>query len=383
MKWVSDDTYTFTESPRLPPPSPEPPLEDPVPDHRRDWDWNVGCSALPWPGIPGTGTTVSTGELTRPDDDPADPQIRRLLAMDRVLDLEWIDATAPRPQPSPSPPPPSPPPQRQQKSTIEEEVPETPPQPVPQPLPLPPPQQPGRRLAVVLRPRTGGPCREPAPVVPPAPPPAVDVAAPVVPMTLAPDASEAERDAALGALIDSLTDLIVGISRGARVNFEAAAARSTLEQLDPAILLMQMPVASARLSTYNHTLANTVKRMGLKRWPTMQLQRAYTMAARVHHLTVCGAAAWVRPIVRDAIVLGHTKSHAAVNDPRWDPSTQPGAQPAGPKLRAVGAHALGKATPEPESACEALRRSLRECLRKSLSEPLRESVRRKRPTRCR
>lgn len=161
----------------------------------------------------------------------------------------------------------------------------------------------------------------------------------------------------LGALIDAITAQIISASRGVPVDRAAAAARSTPESLDPAMFLLRAPEACEALRVSKHTLAAVTKRMGVRRWPYAQLQRARAVAVHARHTSsIRTIAAHVWPVVRDALVLGHTKQHtvARAASPSPPPTTDDddggdaaAAAAAGSCHTGCRRGSLAKPTPEP------------------------------------
>ncbi len=113
-----------------------------------------------------------------------------------------------------------------------------------------------------------------------------------------------ERVMDLRDLIDAITALLVdGQSSQPQDPW-------TDESLDPRIFLLRMPQACAALGVSKHRLTAMARSVGLARWPFPQLRRARALAVDAcremprHH-----AITHIRPVVRDALVLGSTKRH--------------------------------------------------------------------------
>lgn len=157
----------------------------------------------------------------------------------------------------------------------------------------------------------------------------------------------------MGSLIDALTTHIIAVSRGVPVDRAGGVAHCTPETLDPAIFLLRVPDACAALQVSAKALTTLAKDMGLKRWPFNQLRRARAVAVQARHVPLRTAAARVRPVVRDALILGHTKRHARVvtaaaaasppspSPEPWPPAPKEEEEEEGSRL------SLAKPTPEP------------------------------------
>ena len=129
-----------------------------------------------------------------------------------------------------------------------------------------------------------------------------------------PPPSKMSRVFVRAQVVDAVTRAVVRAARGEDPDPEAAAQRCTEEWLDPDLLLYRASDVCAFLGCSREWIQKMLQSIGARSWPFNQLRAARRIAeTRCENLSTRAAYAHVRPVVMDALVLGHTKRHRSTH----------------------------------------------------------------------